>query len=176
VQCQRLGGALEINDLSKPKYVFAGSNVSDFGDPTKWAVLPADTAGAPPATLGTVDSTLYSLVTSHSLNLPCCGGSGSGPGCRKANASNNQGGTTNNNTSENIMVYPNPTTGDLNFEFPTGSGSITLMEITGQVLEKQALNNTSSAVFSLSSYAPGLYMYQVTVNGVTKTGKVVLTH
>jgi len=90
--------------------------------------------------------------------------------------SNGQAGNTNNNTSENIMVYPNPTTGDLNFEFPTGSGSVTLMEITGQVLEKQALNNTSSAVFSLSSYAPGLYMYQVTVNGVTKTGKVVLTH
>ena len=170
-------GAPLVTDASTyQKYVFTGSTLSDFANPTKWATSSADEAGNPPSSLGYVDSTLYSLVISHSLSMPCCGTGGEGMGERKANTTTTPGNNnTINKVVQGIRVYPNPASMTLNFEFPaSGNVSIKLMDVTGRVLDEQVINTGTTAAFDVKGYAAGLYLYQVITAGNTQSGKFIV--
>ncbi len=170
-----VGGALKINNHTYQKYTFTGGTLADFRDSTKWIASAADAAGAVPASVGHVDSTLYAMVTSHSLGMPCCG-SGGGEGERKANTTTNPG--TNNTISkaaQGITVYPNPASMTINFEFPvSGNVMIKLMDITGRTMDEQVVNNQTIATFNVKGYAAGLYLYQVITDGKTQSGKFIV--
>jgi hypothetical protein len=170
-------GAPLVTDASTyQKYVFTGSTLSDFANPTKWATSSADEAGNPPSSLGYVDSTLYSMVISHSLSMPCCGTGGEGMGERKANTTTTPGNNnTINKVVQGIRVYPNPASMTLNFEFPaSGNVTIKLMDVTGRVLDEQVINSGTMATFDVKGYAAGLYLYQVITAGNTQSGKFIV--
>ncbi|HMG81484.1 MAG TPA: T9SS type A sorting domain-containing protein [Ferruginibacter sp.] len=61
------------------------------------------------------------------------------------------------------------------FEFPAaGDVTIKLMDITGRILDEQVITNNTRAVFDVSGYTPGVYLYQVVTNGKTQSGKVLI--
>jgi hypothetical protein len=170
------GAALVLDNSSYQKYVFTGSNLNDFANAAKWTTSSADEAGNPPSSLGYVDSTLYSLVTLHSLSMPCCGTGGDGMGERKANTTATPGNNnTINKVLQGIRVYPNPASMTLNFEFPaSGNVSIKLMDVTGRVLDERVITTGTMAAFDVKGYAAGLYLYQVITAGNTQSGKFIV--
>jgi len=48
------------------------------------------------------------------------------------------------------------------------------MDITGRILDEQVITNNTRAVFDVSGYTPGVYLYQVVTNGKTQSGKVLI--
>ena len=74
-----------------------------------------------------------------------------------------------------LLVYPNPTSSMLNFEFPaSGDVIIKLMDITGRVLDEQQVANSATAAFSVRNYTPGLYLYQFITANTTRSGKFIV--
>ena len=74
-----------------------------------------------------------------------------------------------------LLVYPNPTSGLLNFEFPaSGNVAIKLMDITGRVLDRQEINTGTTATFDVKRYAAGLYLYQFITANTTRSGKFIV--
>ncbi len=170
-----LGGAVQYNSSSYEKYVFDGSVAVDFGDATKWTAYSADKSGSLPATLGYVDSALYSMVLTHSLALPCCGDTGSGGASRGNNNPTKPSIKTVNQSQRGIHVFPNPATMTLYFEFPIAAEvTVRLTDILGRVMDEQVVRNGSQTSFDVHGYAPGLYLYQVITNGKTQSGKVLI--
>ena len=75
----------------------------------------------------------------------------------------------------NVKVFPNPATTTLNFEFPLAQSiSVKLMDITGRLIAEQSLENATKTVFDTKDFTPGLYMYQITIDGKVQSGKVVV--
>lgn len=61
---------------------------------------------------------------------------------------------------ESINIFPNPTRGELSIENPLGlTGTINILDISGQLISSQALNGQNS--IDLSQQAAGLYIIQV---------------
>ena len=74
-----------------------------------------------------------------------------------------------------ITVFPNPTTGVLNFKYPMQDNVTTrLADMAGRTIDQQVLQNSSSAVFDVSKYTPGVYLYEVNAGGKRQTGKVII--
>ena len=74
-----------------------------------------------------------------------------------------------------VLVYPNPTSSTINFEFPaSGVVTIKLMDLTGRVLREQVISNHTTAAFDVKGYATGLYLYQVITDGKIHTGKFIV--
>ena len=48
------------------------------------------------------------------------------------------------------------------------------MDVTGRVMEEQAIHNNTIAIFNVRDYAPGLYIYQVITNGKIQSGKLLV--
>ena len=162
---QNLGGPVINGSGGGFKYVFTGSSKADLGNPSHWSKVTAEAAGAVPSTLGNVTTAFMDSVTGHVLNLPCCGHT---LDLRKALTSNVP-------AISDIRVYPNPANTTVNFEFPlSGKTVIKLFNISGSLIEEQVVNNNTSAIFSVSNYAPGLYIYQVVSNEQTKSGKIIV--
>jgi hypothetical protein len=163
-----LGGPVISGTGTGKKYVFTGSSASDLGSVSAWTKATADAAGLVPATLGNVPGAFMSAVTSHSLNLPCCGTMNTAA-MRKA-----QPVTV--IADQGISVYPNPATSTVNFTFPLAAKTeIKLMDISGRVMATQTMLNTTAASFNVSSYAPGMYLYQVTTDGHKQYGKILVS-
>lgn len=75
-------------------------------------------------------------------------------------------------SSLNIVVSANPSEMTLLFEFKSaGEVNIKLMDINGRLLDIQSVRNKSNATFNIKGYAPGLYLYEVVLNGKKETGK-----
>ena len=162
------------NPSYNQKYVFTGSAVSDFSNTAMWVPYAADAAGTPPATLGYVDSALQYGAINHLLGLPCCASAGGGSPLRHANPDPHTP-TPVTNTIDGIKVYPNPATMTVNFQFPASDNvTIRLMDVTGQLLQQQVVQNNTSASFNVQGYAPGVYIYQVVTQGKVHTGKLVV--
>jgi hypothetical protein len=48
------------------------------------------------------------------------------------------------------------------------------MDITGRVMNEQRVHNSATCFMNISSYLPGMYIYQVVTNGKTWSGKIVI--
>ena len=77
-----------------------------------------------------------------------------------------------------INVFPNPTSADLTIEFEeyiTGAIEFRLNDLTGRPVETFDLSNSPSQQIQLSDYPPGVYFYQVLVDGVPwKTDRLLM--
>jgi hypothetical protein len=70
-------------------------------------------------------------------------------------------------------LYPNPTTGTLTIELPGGQGgSIALYNLLGQRVLEAPLTSKSTVLDIDAS--PGIYLYQITINGHMQNGKLVV--
>ena len=78
-------------------------------------------------------------------------------------------------TNSSILVYPNPATTILSFQYAYQSSvTIKIIDITGRLMDEQTLQNSTIASFNVASYTPGIYLYQVITNGKTQSGKVIV--
>lgn len=171
-----IGAPIEYpKNINKMKFTYIGSNEADFTKLADWTVAAPDAAGSPPASLGYVDSALFSRVYTHSLRLPCC--SYTDKGARHAN-------TSDTTTSPSLLgidgqgslrVFPNPATMTVNFQFGTSDNvTIRITDVTGRLMEQQIITNAILATFDVHSYNRGIYIYQVTMAGKVQTGKIVI--
>jgi len=76
---------------------------------------------------------------------------------------------------EVMTIYPNPAHSDLfisGIEFNKGKYCVSLFNSTGKFLEEFKLTKTH---FSVSGYAPGIYLYSISLDGKTiKSGKFII--
>lgn len=71
----------------------------------------------------------------------------------------------------NVVVYPNPSNGE--FTIATeNEGELQVVDVLGKILLKQHLNSGQNQI-DLSSETNGMYFINITVNGLSKTGKLV---
>jgi hypothetical protein len=88
----------------------------------------------------------------------------------------------NNVTSgTSVKTYPNPANSVMNVEFTTaqaGNVVVTLSNVLGQVVATQNMGNVAkgNASFNTAGLAAGVYMYNVSVNNVSNTGRIVVAH
>lgn len=76
---------------------------------------------------------------------------------------------------KDLLLYPNPASSIVYFEFPmTATVNIRIMDIAGKLIDEQRLHNVGKAAFEVTQYAPGLYIYEVISNGHREVGKVVI--
>jgi len=70
-------------------------------------------------------------------------------------------------------LYPNPTTGTLTIEIPGGQGgSIALYNLLGQLVLEAPLTSRSTVLYIDAS--PGIYLYQISIDGHMQNGKLVV--
>jgi ligand-binding sensor domain-containing protein len=78
-----------------------------------------------------------------------------------------------------VRVFPQPATNHVQFTFDRQvSAEFRMVDIKGQSVFVQQLNNASFINADVSGFATGMYFYSVTdpYKGVTKTGKVSVIH
>lgn len=70
-------------------------------------------------------------------------------------------------------LYPNPVNDLLQVDLPEGTSSATLSlyEITGRQVMRRQLE--AGASLSLANLSPGIYLYNISVNGKIQSGKLV---
>lgn len=79
--------------------------------------------------------------------------------------------------SGNITVAPNPSTGIFHITLPEGfEGSLTVMDITGQILEQRTLKNDNRNEIDLSAYNGVLLMRFSNSAGFSAVHKVIVIH
>lgn len=151
------------------KYEFTGATGNDVVNAAKWQVSAADQAGAMPASLGHVNSILIGNIIDGNMNLPCC-----------TTQQQNKGGkekdkTVATNATTILRVYPNPATSSVNFEFDyTEKGSVKISDVTGRTMNNVTISKSRSAIVDVKGLAPGIYLYIVTTDGKTQSGKFVV--
>ncbi|MFT6998218.1 MAG: hypothetical protein ACJAQ4_001978 [Cryomorphaceae bacterium] len=82
-----------------------------------------------------------------------------------------------------LKAYPNPATDVVTLEYnlvASGNVNISLTDITGRVIENRIFKNQPNGTFRMdfntSSYANGIYLYNVNVSGQNHTGKIVVNN
>ena len=90
-----------------------------------------------------------------------------------------QEGTTgiSEKSANTLVVYPNPTTGQLIVLPGESSGQtddLKVMDLTGRTIFSEVINPGQQYTFDLSPYPGGYYLVQVTSEGKTQTKKVIL--
>ncbi|MBI1315840.1 T9SS type A sorting domain-containing protein [bacterium] len=70
-----------------------------------------------------------------------------------------------------VSVYPNPTSGLVYVELPSGSQAV-LLDLSGRILDRRTAAEGSIS-FDLSAYARGVYMIQAQVNGEQHTFRLI---
>lgn len=78
--------------------------------------------------------------------------------------------------NEHLSVYPNPTSGWVNFSFTKEqSGQLTLTSTTGQVVANLELQNETHVKLNTNELAKGIYFYQLTTQENEKLfGKLIV--
>ncbi len=74
---------------------------------------------------------------------------------------------------QNIKVFPNPTSEDINITLPSGvaQAKINIYNNIGQLIKTHEIKQTMSKI-SLSLLEPGLYLYSLETAGFVSTGKI----
>jgi hypothetical protein len=82
-----------------------------------------------------------------------------------------------------LKAYPNPAADVVTLEYnlvASGNVNISLTDITGRVIENRIFNNQPNGTFRMdfntSSYANGIYLYNINVSGQNHTGKIVVNN
>lgn len=82
--------------------------------------------------------------------------------------------------SEQVMVYPNPTTGLVTFDFALNNSSPVHVEITNMVGSKVAEYNFSggfgSQEIDLGKFGQGTYLINIRNNNEVTTKKIIVTN
>ncbi|HBF19666.1 MAG TPA: hypothetical protein DDW81_06175, partial [Cryomorphaceae bacterium] len=104
------------------------------------------------------------------FSFPCCTASGESSGKRALN---------NNTFDEQGFVkniYPNPTTGRVNFEMEVSArAQFRITDISGRVVVEREVNKeTTSMEFDLNGQSRGVYIYQIITNEGVASGKIIL--
>ena len=78
-------------------------------------------------------------------------------------------------STEQLLIYPNPTNGIVTIELPkeSNAGSFYLINIRGQEVLQQTLNKTSSQI-DVSHLPKGIYFYRYRDNKQGYSGKLVV--
>ncbi|MDD3687436.1 MAG: T9SS type A sorting domain-containing protein, partial [Bacteroidales bacterium] len=79
----------------------------------------------------------------------------------------------NNNISNNLRIYPNPSSGLINFEFGDIIESISVYNNLGQLMIDQSINDYSSNL-NIESLPQGIYLVKVNTASETIIKKVIL--
>lgn len=173
-----LGGALMPGTGLRSKYNFNGQTGDDLGDPLKWTWSPADMSGSAPSDITSVNSNYLKAIQDGRLGLPCCAKTEAE---RKANNSNNGGKNVSKPLKSDVInagglrIYPVPATMTLTFEYAKEEKvTIQITDITGRVIARQDLTNSSSANFNVAGLTPGVYLYKIISNTLNQSGKVII--
>jgi hypothetical protein len=76
-------------------------------------------------------------------------------------------------SSENqVNVYPNPASDNISFTGISGTATVVLIDMNGSKVLEQKL--TDEGVLPVAGLTKGLYIYKVSANGITRTGRVIL--
>lgn len=78
------------------------------------------------------------------------------------------------NYNENIQIFPNPTSNEINIAFPDTEvlGNITLFSTYGQILITEKISNTKNTI-DISFLPKGFYFLQISVNEKIFTRKII---
>lgn len=74
--------------------------------------------------------------------------------------------------SRQVQISPNPTTDQVNINVP-GPASVSLISLTGQVLDQLSVSGAGNTLLNTRSYPPGLYIIRVLINGTRLNYKLV---
>lgn len=80
---------------------------------------------------------------------------------------------------DEVQVFPNPVTTELNIQLPADIGSVevTLIDMLGRTIHQVKDWNSSSLSIQRGDWASGMYMYKIEdANGNVRTGKVMLNN
>ncbi len=165
-----LGGPVKnFSSSTGIKYVFTGEDDTELGA-TFWDRLTADTAGAVPPTLGSVEANFIGGIQFGAFSFPCCGSSSSS---KTSNILN-----SNSIDVEGLVknVYPNPTTGRVNFEMEiSADATFRIMDISGRVVMDIEINQDMDVLeVDLHDQPKGIYIYHITTDSGVATGKLIL--
>ncbi len=73
------------------------------------------------------------------------------------------------------IVYPNPAEDRINFRLPLcGDATVKLSDITGRIMDKKFVCNSSNVVIDVHGYTPGTYFYEILFNGKVESGHVLI--
>ncbi len=75
-------------------------------------------------------------------------------------------------TDLHITAYPNPASEYITFSGINGEATVELINMSGSKVLEQKL--TDDGILPVSNLSKGLYIYKVTSNGLTRTGRVIL--
>jgi len=82
--------------------------------------------------------------------------------------------------SNSLEIFPNPSSGDINFivsDVNDGNANVEIVSLLGQVIYSNVFNVTkenNTFRFNMSSYSAGLYFFVVRINGITMKTKLIL--
>ncbi|MCW3123682.1 MAG: C-terminal target protein [Flavipsychrobacter sp.] len=98
------------------------------------------------------------------------------PSCADVNV-----GVTTIANENSIQAVPNPANNEVNITFAlatTADVKVTLTNVLGQVVATKTISNTATgkATFNTEALSAGVYVYTLTANGETSTGRVVVAH
>jgi hypothetical protein len=96
-------------------------------------------------------------------------------GCSDTTACNSVTGTGVANVSgqQLAIAYPNPATDQLVISSLTAGASVTLSNMTGQVLYTNVVSGSTHTI-DLNGYADGMYFLRVTLDGIQQTQKIII--
>lgn len=66
--------------------------------------------------------------------------------------------------SKSINVYPNPATGYVNVALPVNTGTVSISDASGRIIESRNISESYFTTFDVSSYSDGMYFVQFTDN------------
>ena len=82
--------------------------------------------------------------------------------------------SVNSALNTNFVVYPNPTFGEVSISLPYEivNANITIYSALGQKVYKQEITEQNTTI-QLNPINSGLYLYQITANNYSQTGKII---
>jgi Secretion system C-terminal sorting domain len=81
------------------------------------------------------------------------------------------------NKNADITVYPNPATSLIRIIFPTaGRYEVSLLNLSGQIINNTTLTTSDNLVLNVSGYKPGVYFVRIIHEGITKTKKLIINN
>ncbi len=84
-------------------------------------------------------------------------------------------GLTENTSSSNLSVYPNPSSDVVTIESNMTEGSIEIIDLTGKVVANQTVNGVATA-FNTAALSNGMYTVILTNGSTVETRKFIVQH
>jgi hypothetical protein len=78
---------------------------------------------------------------------------------------------------ENILVYPNPTSGEVNIDLgieEPGEINVTVLNLLGAEVFQQNFSPANRISLNIAQYKSGVYLVKITYNGGTCVRKIML--